>query len=54
MVSYVVKLADVERKLSAAIDKIDDLKNRGRLRNIRIRRLPEGAEGSNQALFFKP
>ncbi|KAF7643299.1 hypothetical protein LDENG_00242030, partial [Lucifuga dentata] len=35
------------------MDKIDDLKNRGRRCNIRIIGLPEGTEGSNPISFFK-
>ncbi|KAL6458434.1 hypothetical protein MHYP_G00336640 [Metynnis hypsauchen] len=51
--NHAAKLADVERKLPAATDKIDDLENRSRWYNICIEDLPEGAEGSNTISCFK-
>lgn len=53
LASHTTKLAEVEGKLEAALDKIDDLENRGRRCNIRIIGLPEGSEGSNPLSFFK-
>lgn len=36
------ELAEIKANLAAALQKIDDLENRGRLCNIRIISLPEG------------
>ncbi|KAF7641316.1 hypothetical protein LDENG_00285320 [Lucifuga dentata] len=47
------KLAKAESRLAAAMDKIDDLENRGRRCNTWIIGLPEGTEGSNPISFFK-
>lgn len=47
------KCSEVELKLEAALDKIDDLENRSRQCNIRTFGLPEGREGANPVSFFK-
>ncbi|CAI5677356.1 unnamed protein product [Oreochromis niloticus] len=41
---YGAKISEVELKLEAALDKIDDLENRSRRCNIRVIGLPEGSE----------
>lgn len=53
MADHIAKLAEVGKKLETALDKIDELENRGRRCNIRIIGLPEGSEGSNPVPFFK-
>lgn len=50
---YGAKISEVELKLEAALDKIDDLENRSRRCNIRVIGLPEGSEGTNPVSFFK-
>lgn len=50
---HITKLAEVESKLEAAMDKIDDLENRSRWCNIRVIGLPEGSEGANPVAFFR-
>lgn len=51
--NHTARLAEVESKLEAALDKINDLENSGRRCNIRIIGLSEGSEGSNPMSFFK-
>ncbi len=53
MTTHIAKFAEVESKLEAASEKIDNLENRGRRCNIRIIGPPEGSEGSNPTSFFK-
>uniref|UniRef100_A0AAV2KN58 LINE-1 type transposase domain-containing protein 1 n=1 Tax=Knipowitschia caucasica TaxID=637954 RepID=A0AAV2KN58_KNICA len=51
--SHDAKLSEMELKLEAALEKIDDLENRGRRCNLRIVGLEEGSEGTNPVSFFK-
>lgn len=51
--THVTKLAEMENKLEATLEKLDDLENRSRRCNIRIIGLPEGSEGTNPVAFFK-
>lgn len=50
---HTTKLSEVEIKLQAALDKIDDLENRNRRCNIRVVGLPEDSGGANPVAFFK-
>lgn len=47
------QLSEVEKKLVAALDKIDDLKNRSQRCNIRVVGLPEDSKGTDPVAFFK-
>uniref|UniRef100_A0AAV2LMA7 Uncharacterized protein n=1 Tax=Knipowitschia caucasica TaxID=637954 RepID=A0AAV2LMA7_KNICA len=51
--SHHAKLSEMELKLEAALEKIDDSENRGRRCNLSIVGLEEGSEGTNPVSFFK-
>lgn len=47
------RVHELEKQVRSMAEHIDDLENRGRLKNVRITALPEDAEGSNPTKFFK-
>lgn len=48
-----IRIASLEKSVLFLTDRIDDLENRGRRRNVRILNLSEEAEGTNPTLFFE-
>eukprot|EP00064_Thunnus_orientalis_P016399 superscaffoldBa00003245_g16464 len=51
--THITKLSEVESRLKATLEKLNDLENRSRWCNIRIVGLPEGSEGANPVAIFR-
>ena len=51
--TQITKLSEVESRLKATLEKLNDLENRSWWCNIRIVGLPEGSEGANPVAIFR-